>query len=94
MDEEERKIRDKEVAANKSEIDLEKFEPEYTKEELAGFESRAEKFETARQLMNKLGIKYGYTESDAVTITQLYDMFTDKQKLDELLRKLNLKAFW
>lgn len=74
--------------------DLEVAEPTYSQEQLDRFEARAEQFRYARKLMSHLNIKYGYTESDAIDIVSLYNILMDEDKLNELVKKLKMKAFW
>lgn len=81
------------IMAN-NEIDIEIEELPYTSELLQKFEARAEQFKKARKLLNHLDIKYGFSESDSISIVSLYDLLTDEDRLNEIVKKLKMKAFW
>ena len=77
-----------------NEIDIEVAELQYTSELIQKFEVRAEQFKKARKLLDHLGIKYGFTESDSISIVSLCDLLTDEDRLNEIVKKIKMKAFW
>lgn len=49
----------------------------------------------SREMLKKLEIKYCVQAGeDAVKITDLYELFSSENRVDEVVRKLKMRAFW
>jgi hypothetical protein len=58
-------------------------------------EDRKKLIEKSREMLTALGIFYSVRGGeDTVKITNLYEIFSDENRFNEIVRKLKIRAFW